>query len=387
MRRKLKVAVISKLSGGLGHYVMHLYRPLSKYVDLKVITYFEKDILGMKTAKVTDTLVARHIPRPKFLIENTLESLAELEKYIVSREFDVVNIQVGTTARSMAPYFITLVSDLRRHRIPVVYTIHDVVPLEPFEGGEHILQIMYQMGDFFLVGNEEEKKKLIGIFKIPKDKIMISKHGIYSMFDLKNYNHKTARRALGLAPNKKIILFFGFLRPYKGLKYLLRAVPEIHKKIPNVLLYISSSLKFAKEVDPYLKEVQELGIERYVQMDFSYIPSDQIEPLFKSVDVVALPYLYLGQSGILQLAFAFKKPVVVTEAFFEASKIDGRIGYVVPPKDPKALARAIVKLLENKSLAEKMGRAGYTFANREHTWAKAAMATYKSYLKLVKARK
>lgn len=149
-----------------------------------------------------------------------------------------------------------------------------------------------------------------------------------------------ARRALGLGSADLYALFFGFVRPYKGLRYLLEAMPEVLRHV-DVRLVIAG--EFWEDKGSYLERISRLGIEKAVTVVDRYVSNEETGTFFAAADVVVLPYTHVTQSAVVQLAFAFDKPVITTSVG-ELPRVveEGKTGLIVPPQDSRALAAALV---------------------------------------------
>jgi glycosyltransferase involved in cell wall biosynthesis len=384
--KKPKVTILFSPFGGLAHYVAHLARPLSKFCQLQFVTYRKWYPTGEIVKSLTDFLLKKTVKRAYFLIEHdNPSSLEDLVGLIRKNKSDLVNIQFGTSARAVFPYYVKLLNQLKNLKIPVVLTCHDVLPHIPEPDDLKNLSQIYSKADHFIVGNEQELEKLKKTFEIPKTKISLVKHGVYNLFDQKRYSEKQAKNRLKLS-GKKVILFFGWLRRYKGLSDLIKAMPDVLKQIPNAFLYISAQPAWEAEKDKvlYLNEIKKLGLSKNVRTHFNYLPTEKVELLFKAADLVALPYTTVSQSGILNLAFAFKKPVIISNLFEEAKTVDKKMGLVVPPKSPKILAKAIIEILKDPQKAKKYGQRGFQYGQKELSFKKVAQKTYSAYQKAIK---
>jgi len=144
-------------------------------------------------------------------------------------------------------------------------------------------------------------------------------------------------------------LFFGLVRPYKGLEVLVRAVALVRQKVPLQLVVAG---EFYQDRAPYEALVASLGLGSAVQLLDRYVPNEEVEGFFKAADVVVLPYVSATQSGIAQTALLFERPVIVTRVggLPEAVR-PGETGYVVPPNDPAALAAALVEFFTTDAAA------------------------------------
>ena len=136
-----------------------------------------------------------------------------------------------------------------------------------------------------------------------------------------------------------LLLFFGFVRPYKGLGVLLEAMPAILAQLPVHLLVVGEIWGSSAE---YLAQIQRLGIADHVTLINEYVPDECVTDYFKVADVVVLPYLSATQSAVVQLAYAHGIPVIVSRVGGLPDVVrPGETGLLVPPNDPVALAAAI----------------------------------------------
>lgn len=154
-----------------------------------------------------------------------------------------------------------------------------------------------------------------------------------------------AQLELGITKGTPNILFFGFVREYKGLKYLLYAMPEIISQIPDIQLWVVGDFDNAKQ--EYIDIINEFNISSNIKLIEGYIPDDEVEKYFASTDLVVLPYTSATQSGIVQIAYGFEKPVVVTNVGGLPDVVeDGKTGYILNKENPSEIADAIVKFYE-----------------------------------------
>jgi glycosyltransferase involved in cell wall biosynthesis len=139
----------------------------------------------------------------------------------------------------------------------------------------------------------------------------------------------------------RTILFFGIVRPYKGLDVLLEAMPIVLGQVDCELIIAG---EFYEPVDKYLNSIRRLGLEPYVKVSDKYVPNEEIPQLLERVDVLALPYRDATQSGVLRMAVSSGLPVVASNVGAFADEIvDGVTGLLVKPGDPNSLARALIR--------------------------------------------
>lgn len=178
--------------------------------------------------------------------------------------------------------------------------------------------------------------------------------------------HKTeARKRLGLDPDGKYILFFGFIRDYKGLDLLLDAMADSRIRQQGVKLIVAG--EFYNDSSKYMEQIERLGIKDSVVLCTDFIPDDKVGDYFCSCDIVTQPYKSATQSGVTQIAFHYEKPMIVTNVGGLAEIVpDGKVGFVVEP-DSSELADAIVRyydgnLEQSFSLAVKEEKEKYSWS-------------------------
>ena len=266
----------------------------------------------------------------------------------------------------------------------IVYTAHDLLPHDmDIPENRRFFQNVYELADRLIVHADNIKEEMIGIFDIDPIKIYVIPHGSNTLFFSQNGASKQAARdRLGIPLDKKVILFFGLIKPYKGLEYLLEAFKEIKEQVENVMLVIAG--RVADEDTAvyyhYCKLLAEFADNSAVRCVTEYIPFDEVGYFFSTTDVVVLPHVKPSQSGVLLSAIAAGKPVVVTDAGGLSEVVNNaQIGFVVPPKDAKALAKATIKILKTPGLLEQMGREAKILADTTYSWKTVATTTINVY--------
>jgi glycosyltransferase involved in cell wall biosynthesis len=176
-----------------------------------------------------------------------------------------------------------------------------------------------------------------------------------------------ARRVLGLEPKAPVLLFFGFVRRYKGLHVLLDAMPHVLAERPDARLVVAG--EFYADEAALRSQAAPLGDA--VRFDAHYVPDGAVAPYFGAADVVVQPYVSATQSGVAQIAHHFGRPLVTTDVGGLAASVQAHgSGLVVPPEDPRALASAILDALD-PSTYERL-RACASEARADSSWANLA---------------
>lgn len=175
-----------------------------------------------------------------------------------------------------------------------------------------------------------------------------------------------AKAALGLEPTTRYVLFFGFIRTYKGLDLLLEAFADQRLEELGVKLLVAG--EFYGDPKPYLEQIERLGIGNRVVLRTDFIPDSEVNRYFRSCDIVAQPYKSATQSGVTQIAFHFEKPMLVTRVGGLPEIVpDGKIGYVVEPQS-KEIANALVRYYQEEreepfTLGVREERAKYSWSH------------------------
>jgi glycosyltransferase involved in cell wall biosynthesis len=165
-------------------------------------------------------------------------------------------------------------------------------------------------------------------------------HPLYEIYKSR-YTKEEARSELKLS-DKPVILFFGLIRPYKGLDVLIKALGIIHNELKDYQAYILGEAY--EDEQKYKDLINQTGIASNVVYRNEFIPDDELPLYFAACDVLVLPYRTATQSGIIGIAFQMDRPVIATQVGGLGEYIeDGQTGYLVKSDDPQALGTAILK--------------------------------------------
>ena len=280
---------------------------------------------------------------------------------------DVIHLQFsgGIVYLALLPFF---------KRYPIVATFHDV-KLHTGENSWWLNFTRYwvkKYSDKIIVHGEKLKEQMIKEYNIPTEKVHAIPIGEHEIAPFKIYERKD------LKEDGNLILFFGRIYEYKGLEYLIKAEPMITKEVPDAKIVIAGTGENFKKYEKMMMNKDNFIIYNH------YIPYKEGAELFQRCSVVALPYIDASQSGVVPSAYGFKKPVVVTNVGSVPEIVDdGVTGFIVPPKDSKALADAIVKLLKNDKLRKEMGENAYKKLKTNLSWDNITEKTIKVYKEVI----
>ncbi|HDQ73653.1 MAG TPA: glycosyltransferase family 1 protein [Chloroflexi bacterium] len=255
--------------------------------------------------------------------------------------------------------------------IPRVTTIHDAsVHPGDKESFTFFQNRQWRGAARIIVHAEEIKRQMIEGCGAPASKIHVIPIGAYSLL--------RAWRSDPPIDQSPTILFFGRIWDYKGLQYLIEAEPLITQQVPNARIVIAGQ---GESFDKY--EQMMVHKEHFIVHNY-YIPDKMVSRLFEEASVVALPYVEASQSAVLAIAYAFGKPVVATTVGGIPEVLQhGETGFLVPPRDAKSLAQAIINLLQNDALRAEMGRKALDRAEGDLSWQSVARKTHQVYQQAV----
>ena len=206
------------------------------------------------------------------------------------------------------------------------------------------LRIQYRLADHIFVHTDKMKSELMEDFGVRAAAVSVIPFGINNSLPLTALTPIEAKRRLGVKSDEKTILFFGRLRPYKGLEYLVTAFQQIVATESGYRLIIASEPKVGSE--KYYSEIRQLISKdsdgRMVIQRFDFIPDEDTELYFKAADVLILPYTDTSQSGVLFLGYSFGLPAITADVGSFAEDIHiGRTGFLCSPRDAIDLAKTI----------------------------------------------
>jgi glycosyltransferase involved in cell wall biosynthesis len=308
----------------------------------------------------------------------------------------------GHTLAEFIPLFIAL----RIAQKKTVVTLHSTCPMSAykdylqesvgmsrFRAWLSLLQVVLitklicKLSHVIIVHSDNAKQRLVDQYSVDESKIYVIPHGSENYASMLTMTE--AKEQLSLK-GKKVILFFGFLTPRKGIDYLVKALPEILARHKDAVLLVVGSyhrytIKLGQEYMANVKRIAETldVVNRFIIIE-KFVPDWTVPLYFTAADVVALPYVHLfGASGVLKIAASYGKPVVTTTLGSNVDElIDGENALLVPPKDSKALAQAINLILKDDWLKSTLGK-NIRKLGHVVNWQKIALMTRNIYVNIL----
>jgi D-inositol-3-phosphate glycosyltransferase len=250
------------------------------------------------------------------------------------------------------------------------------------------LRIQYQLCDHIFVHTKKMKDELCQDFAVAEKAVTVIRHPINDAFPDTDLTPPEAKRQLGLKENEKAVLFFGRIRPYKGIEHLLAAFQLLAANNSNYRLVIAGEPK--KGSEEYRRQIEQMVKTEFtpgqIIMKLQFIPDEEMEVYLKAADVLVLPYKEIFQSGVLFLAYSFGLPVVATDVgSFREEIVEGMTGFLCQPGDPAELAKAIETYFASDLYRNlKVRRQELKdYADANHSWNAVADLTRNAYAEML----
>lgn len=340
----MKIVLIGPVypyKGGISHYTGLLCKALRKKHEVTMVSY------KMQYPKLLFKKEQRDYSNKSFQIEDTQYWINTANPFnIISTAQRIRKLQPDLVIMQWwHPYFAPcyyLLARFLKH-IPILFTCHNVFPHERFPMDRFLSRLVLRRGNGYIVQSHLDEADLLTVN--PQAKYVVTPHPTYNAFKMQNMSREEARKLLDADEQTPMLLFFGFVREYKGLKYLLDAMKKIKTKMPETQLWVVGD--FGEDKEQYLEQIRVNDIRDQVRLVEGYIPDKEVEKYFAAADLVVLPYISATQSGIVQIAYGFEKPVVVTDVGGLPDVVqDHKTGYVVPKENADAIADAVTDFFQ-----------------------------------------
>jgi len=241
-----------------------------------------------------------------------------------------------------APYAL-LGAALRRRGLRLVYVIHNVLPHETRPWDTFLARQALRQGQVFITQTAREQERLQAL--LPGARAEVHPHPVYAQLGSEPLTRREARQQMDLPPEGPLLLFFGIVRPYKGLGVLLEALGLLRKRGHSPCLVIAG--EFWEDKARYLAQIEALGLQEQVRVLDRYLPNEEAHRLFTAADLLVAPYTGGTQSGAASLGLGYGLPMIVSERVAAGIPPEnrGRL-WSVRPGDPEDLAAALERYLQ-----------------------------------------
>lgn len=332
--------------GGIAHYTTQLTQALQRTGNEVQVISFRRQYPAFLYPGKSDRDPSQNPIKvdASYLLDPLLPwTWLNTAQEVLKTQPDGVIIQWWTTFWAIP--FAILAWQIRKTRIPLIFIIHNVVPHERRFWDVWLARQVLTRRDRYLVQNPKEErliKELTGATEI-----QVWPLPVYGFFHLQEIDGAEARRRLNLAQDRFVFLFFGLVRPYKGLDVLLEAFSQAHAAGVRPFLIIAG--EFWEDLAHTQSKIAELGLQDHVRIDNRYIPDEEVELYFSAADCLAAPYTGGTQSGAVSIAISFGLPIIVTDHIARGlpnAEVESRIT-VIPPGDVEALTTAMIEQMKS----------------------------------------
>ena len=350
----LKVTVIGpskKFLSGVSYYTIRLSNALSEFADVNAILF--RHMLPKRLFPGWKR-VGEELTKLKFVekvkvyeILDWYNPLTWIRAYRIARESDAIIMQWWTSSVAHMYASIELLNKIS-NKIPIVIEFHEVVdPLEnsilPIRVYSRLMgKLIRKFATHYVVHSEVDKILISKIYGIPDQCTTVIPHGVYDHYE----RFENAKEKLGIS-EEFVILFFGLLRPYKGVKYLIEAFDNLPEDIANKsrLLIVGETWEDRESI----RLAQRSKYNEKITIVNRYVSDSEVSLYFSASDVLVLPYTRASQSGVAHIAMAFGLPIIATKVGgLEEALSNYGCAHFIEPRNVESLANALKKLYTTK---------------------------------------
>jgi glycosyltransferase involved in cell wall biosynthesis len=355
------------LRGGIAHYNALLFQELSKKHTVDIISFkrqYPSLLFPGKTQSETSGELLQVPSRPLVDSINPLNWIS-VGKAVSRCAPDLIIFKYWLPF--FGPCFGTIARVATKGtKTRVLYICDNIVPHEKRSGDVTFTRYALGAGDYFVVQSDAVERDLRHL--LPRAIYKKVAHPVYSIFG-DPIDKQQARTQLGIT-EERVLLFFGYVRAYKGLNVLLDAMAKLVDESDLRLLIIG---EFYDDKETYISQIHRLRLERHVTVNSEYVANDSVRVYFSAADVVMLPYLSATQSGIAQIAYNFNKPVIATNVGGLGEVVKENVtGFVVPPDNADAIVGAVRRFFAEAR--EKEFTANVEAEKKHYSWASMTSA-------------
>lgn len=396
--KRLRIAIVEpRGSGGMIHYAYQLCNALTNEgAEVTLVTSQDYEMEGFPHNFTVNKLMRLWSPTESShggMSNNSLQRVGQkifwnarralrgvrfivewlrLIQFLLKSRPDIV--QFGKIEFPFEAIFLAL---LKRNGLILSQICHEFELREQGNGvvvniTNRLYRWVYNSFSIIFFHGKSNQERFSSIFQVNPNRFHLIPHGNEQLFISSatgNITSQELRRRYGIHPSSPVILFFGNLMPSKGIPDLLTAFARAHSEHASVRLIIAGKPSKLIDMGTLTQLASNLGVTETVRFDARYIPIEEVSALMEMAAVVVYPYLNSTQSGSLQVAYAFSRPVIATTVGGLPEAVeDGRSGFLVPPKSPTELSEAIMKFIENPNLTKEMGAYAKHLSETRFAW-------------------
>lgn len=327
--------------GGNSLFVSHVYDTLKEDFEVKIFNYkllYPSILFPGRTQYDKSTTLIKKAPNERIINSISPVSWFQAANRIINENPDLVVFDWWHPFFAFCHFTISELIK-KKFRNKILFITENFISHEGNIIDKRLTDIGLKNASAFLVLSNIVEKE---VSRIANDrKVYKSELPIYDCYDSKdNISVSELRKELGFSEKDKVLLFFGYVRKYKGLDLLIDAFPKIKSLIPNSKLLIVG--EFYDSPEFYTDKIKILGIEKDTVIVNQFVPNEDVGKYYKASDLVILPYRSATQSGILNVAYGFSKPVIVTNVGGLSEFVDDKkTGIIIKPGSPHEIALGV----------------------------------------------
>lgn len=347
MKKKIIIiAPVYPYRGGNSLFITFLNDVLSKQYEVSIINYklLYPDFLFPGKTQFDVSKDVRKIDSLRILNSVNPLNWINVSRYINKASPDLVIFDWWHPFFAFCHFTISfLLKESLKKRI--VFITENFISHEKNVFENVLTKIGLSKAKYFIALSQKVENDLKQISR--RRKIYRSELPVYDHLKGNEINRNEIRKKFKLSENDKVLLFFGYVRKYKGLDLLIKSIKLLYDKNPNLNLKLFVAGEFYDDKNIYIKLIDELEISNIVLIYDQYIPNEKVKEFFIASDLVILPYRSATQSGILNLAFGFNKPVIITDVGgLSEFVLNEQTGIIANQAEPESIAYAILRYFE-----------------------------------------
>jgi glycosyltransferase involved in cell wall biosynthesis len=354
MKDPISVVIIgpsTRFLSGISYYTMRLSNALSAEVDVTAILFrnmlpkrlfpgwkrIDSDLSSIKFNESINVLE----------ILDWYNPLSWISAMYHVRKSDIIIFQWWTS--SVSHMYLAL--ELMNFRaIPVIIEFHEVI--DPLENSIFLIRaysrimasLIRRLSIAYIVHSEADRELIAQKYSIDKEKITVIPHGLYDQYP--QFDKPFAKKQLGIE-EENVILFFGLLRPYKGVKFLIKAFEQLPEKFLKTshLLIVGEAWEDHESV----KLASQSPVANKITMVNRYISDEEIPVFFSAADVLVLPYTRASQSGVAHIGMTYGLPIIASDVGGLKEGLQHYNGsFLIPPKSVEDIKKCLLTVLMPK---------------------------------------
>jgi glycosyltransferase involved in cell wall biosynthesis len=267
----------------------------------------------------------------------------------------------------------------------VVYTVHNVLPHDTGDRYRDAFQQLYQLPKALICHTESSRDQLVEDFGVPSQKVWVIPHGPLSQ-EVTFIPREEAQSRLQLDSERPLCLLFGFIRPYKGVEFLIDSWRYVKEQEPSARLMIAGQPEngYGERLS---NKIKELELTQEIETRFEFLPQEKLNLYIQAADVLVYPYRSITQSGALLTGLTTGKPVVATSVGGFSEMIQhNQTGVLIDYGNEEQIAKELVDLLQDSKRREQLGQAAQEMVETEYSWKAIAHKTLECYQSVVSSR-